>query len=116
MVVIVGRIGIPDSTQTVVDVDTIQEVDIGRLLALFLVRQAVQSYILLGARATGRSKSVSLGGLHRYLTPRRILENAGAVDRHTALVELLTIAQHILADLTQIDIQVATIVASIRLL
>ena len=116
MVVIVGRVGIPGSTQAVVDVDAIQEIGIGRLTAFFLVRQTVQSHILLGTGATGRGKGVSLGSLHRYLTPGRILESAGAIDRHTALVELLTIAQHILADLTEIDIQVTTIVGGIGLL
>ena len=116
MVVIVGRVGIPGSTQAVVDVDAIQEVGIGWLAAFFLVRQAVQSHILLGASTAGRGKGVCLGGLYGYLTPGRILESAGAIDRHTALVELLTIAQHILADLTEIDIQVTTIVGGIGLL
>ena len=116
VVVIVGRVGIPGSTQAVVDVDAIQEVGIGWLAAFFLVRQAVQSHILLGASTAGRGKGVCLGGLYGYLTPGRILESAGAVDRHTALVELLAIAQHILADLTEIDIQVTTIVGGIGLL
>ena len=43
-------------------------------------------------------------------------ERIAAVNGHTALVELLSVVQHILADLTQIDVEVATVVGSILLL
>ena len=49
MVVIVGRVGIPGCTHTIVHIDIIEESGIGWLLAFFLVSQTIQTHILLGA-------------------------------------------------------------------
>ena len=38
-----------------------------------------------------------------------------AIHRHTALVEFLSVAQHILAHLTQVDVEVTTVLRSIVL-
>ena len=116
MIVVVGRVGIPGSPDTVVDTDAVEEVGISRLLALLLVGQAVQTDILTGTRAAGSGKSIGLRRLDRYLTPGRTLERAGTVDGHATLVELLAVAQDILAHLAEIDVEVTAVVAGISLL
>ena len=116
MIVVVGRVGIPGSPDTVVDTDAVEEVGISRLLAFFLIGQSVQTDILTGTRAAGSGKSIGLRRLDRYLTPGRTLERAGTVDGHAALVELLAVAQDILAHLAEIDVEVTAVVAGIGLL
>ena len=116
VVVVVGRVGIQHGTHTVIHADLVEEGGIGGLGALFGIVESVESQILQGARPTGGGKSVGLGGLHGNLTPCRLREVGSTVDRHAAFVELLAVAQDILAHLTEVDVQVAAIVEGIALL
>ena len=111
MVVVAGRVVAPGLQQRVVAHDgahAVQPVGIGAKGALLLIGQTVESHILLLARAAGSGEGIGLSGLHGNLTPLCLLEGRGTIDGHSALVELLTVAQHILAHLAEVDIEVAT--------
>ena len=109
MVVIVCRVVGPYTANAVVDIDTLQEISIGWELSFFLVVQTIETYILQGSRATGGSKSVGLSSLHGNLTPLGLRNRTCATYGHTALIELLTIAQDILTDFTKVDVEVTTV-------
>ena len=108
MVVVVGRVVGPCLAHTVVDVDLLQEVGIGREEAFLLVVQTIESHILQGARATGGGKGVGLGGLQGNLTPLCLSHRACTTHGHSALIELLTVAQDVLANLAKVEVEVAT--------
>ena len=116
VVVVVGWVGNPCRAHAVVHNHVVEEVGIGRIAQLLVVRQTVESHVLLGSCTTGRGEGVGLCGLLGNLTPRCPAERSSTVDRHTTLVELLAVAQDILAHLTQVDEQVAAIVGSIALI
>ena len=115
VIVIVGRVVHQYLSSTVVHVDTTQEVRIGWLCQLLVVRQSVQSHILLGACSTAGGKGVGLGGLNGNLTPCRIVKRIGTINGHSTLIELLAITQDILAHLAQVDVQITTIATGIAL-
>ena len=118
MVVIVGRVGL----YGVEDVLIYSGRHLGEVVlisgvrALLLVGETIVSHILQRTCAARRSKGVGDGGLSRNLSPIGILEVRGAIDRHTALIEFLTILEHILAHFAQIDVEVAAILVGISLL
>ena len=83
---------------------------------LFLgIGQTVETNILQGTTATGCCKSIGHRTLSRNLTPLSISKTLAAINRHTALIELLAISQNIFAHLTQIDIEISSIFIGIRL-
>ena len=100
VVVVVGRVVVPGSTQAVVDVQIIQEGGVGRMRTLLGIVHTVQAYVLQAARAAGSGKGVGLRGLHGDAAPLGGGVRRGAVNGHTALIELLAVAQDVLADLT----------------
>ena len=51
MIVIIGRVGIPSGTHTVVDTDATQEICIGRFGSFLFVGKSIETHILLGSRA-----------------------------------------------------------------
>ena len=69
VVVIVCRVGIPGTSHTVVDADTVEESVISRIAALLFVVQTVESDILQGTRAAGGGEGIGLGGLYRNASP-----------------------------------------------
>ena len=112
MVVVAGRVLSPGLEQRVVGDDGAHLVEpllIGAVGALLLVVESVQTDILQGARAGGGGKGVGLRGLLGNTAPLRRAERRGAVDGHAALVELLAVAQHVLAYLTEVDVEVARV-------
>ena len=113
MVVIVCRVVGPYTANAVVDIDTLQEISIGRELSFFLVVQTIETYILQGSRATGSSKSVGLSSLHGNLTPLGLRKRASTTHWHAALIELLAVTQDVLANFTKVDVEVATQATSI---
>ena len=115
VVVVVGGVCRPSGTYAVTDSNVRQEVRVSGIVALLFVCQTIQSHVLLGSGSTGRGKGVGLAGLHGYLTPLCISEVRRAVDRHATLIELLTVMEDVLADLAEVDVQIATIFASISL-
>ena len=113
VVVVVGRVLVPGSPHAVVHGDMTQEVGIGREAAFLLIVQTVQTHILLGTGAAGGGEGVCLGGLCGNSTPLGGHIRAGAIDRHTTLIEFLAIVQDVLADLTEVDVEVTAIVSGI---
>ena len=114
VVVVAGRVVLPCLPDTVVGnhaTHGIKPLTVGTILAFLLVVKAVEAHILQLARTRGGGKGIGLGGLLRNLTPlgRRI--GLTAIDRHAALVELLTVAEDIFRHLTEVEVEVATIVA-----
>ncbi len=110
MVVVVGRVGHPSLTDAVVSHRHVaQEVGINSESPFLVIGQSVEANILQLTTATGSGKGIVLRGLHRNLTPLCLYELTGAIDRHAALVELITVTQDVLADLTQIDVEVTAI-------
>ena len=82
---------------------------IGTVVSLFIIVQTVKTHILQFPRPFGGGKGGGLSGLHRNLTPLGGGERVGAIHRHAALIELLTISQDILTDLTEVEIEVTRI-------
>ena len=110
VVVIAGRVAAPGAQHAVVGDDAANLVEpllVGSVLALLAIGQSVQAYVLQRARATGGGKGIGLRGLHRNLTPLGGLVRGRAVDWHTALVEFLTVAQHVFRHLAEVDVQLA---------
>ena len=117
VIVIASRVVAPRLDHAVVGHDactdhSIHPLLIGAVIALLGIRQAIESHILQLARAARSGKGVSLRGLYGNLTPLGGDKRARAVDGHAALIELLTVAEDILAHLAQIDVEVAAIVGS----
>ena len=82
--------------------------------AFLLVGEAVEAHILPLARAGGGGESIGrVGRLDRYFSPLCVSEAAGAVYRHTVLVEFLAVVEHILAHLAQVDVEVAAILLGV---
>ena len=115
VVIIICRVVVPGRPHTVVDGYMAQEVRIGGIAALLLVRQSVQSHVLLGTGSASSGKGVGLGGLDGNLTPSRIVKRIGTINGHSTLIELLAITQNILAHLAQVDVQITTIATGIAL-
>ena len=102
VVVVAGGVVVPGLAYAVVGHDAVHGVEprlVVAILALLRVGQAVVAHVLQGARAGGRGKGVGLRGLHGNAPPLRVGKVLSAVDGHTALVELLAVAQHVLRDL-----------------
>ena len=117
MIVVACWVLLPCCSYTVIGngVDHLIEDHIWFVCLLFCVGQSVQSHVLFLPCSRGGGKGVCLCGLHWYLTPLCILETAGTVYGHAALIEFLAVAQHILTHLTQIDIEVAAILIGVGL-
>ena len=112
VVVVTGRVAAPGLQQRVVlhyGTNLVEPLLIGSVGALLVIGKTVQTHILQGAAAGGGGKGVGLRGLLGNLAPMCIGEGLRAVDGHAALIELLAVAQNILADLAKIDVQVAGI-------
>ena len=115
MIVVACRVVTPSLDDTVVGDhptvhDSIQPLLISPILTFFIIIQTVEAHILLHTRTLRRGKGVGLGGLLRNLSPLCGRIRFTAVNRHTALIELLAIAQDILAHLAEVDIEIAGIV------
>ena len=115
VVVVAGRVVAPGFDDTVVGDDAavhhrVEPLLIRPELPLLVIGKAVETHILQLSGTGGGGEGVGLCGLHRDLTPLGRHEVAGAVNRHTALIELLTIAQDILRDLTEVEVEVAAVV------
>ena len=114
MIVVAGRVLSPSLKQGIIMyhiTDIIQPVSICAIGSFFFICQTIETHILLLAGAAGGSEGVGLRSLHGNLTPLGCLKRRGAINRHTTLVELLAITQHILAHLTKVDIQLTTMFA-----
>ena len=93
-----------------------QKVLISLVTALFLVVHTIQTHVLTGSTATRRRKGVGDGRLRRNLTPLGERESVGTIDGHTAFIEFLSVAQHVLAHFTEVDVEVAAVLVGIGLL
>ena len=73
-----------------------------------LARQAVETHVLVLARAAGGVERIGHAVLRGHAAPHgfRILRGV-AVDGQTALVELLAVFEHVLAHLAEVDVKVA---------
>ena len=119
VIVIAGGVVIPCLEDAVSCYHTTQSVEpllICPEPALLIVGKAVVSHILTPSRAGCGGKGIGLCCLLRYLSPLGGGEVITSVNRHSALIEFLSVAEDILAHLTQVDIQVAAIVGGIALL
>ena len=99
VIVVASRILTPCLYEAVVlynGADGIKPLFIGVIGLFLFICQSVQANVLLAAAARGGGEGVGLCGLLRNLTPLGVRESIAAVDGHTALVELLAVAQHIL--------------------
>ena len=115
MVVVAGRVVAPGLDNTVVGDDAavhhrVEPLLIRPELPLLVIGKAVETHILQLSGTGSRGEGVGLRGLLRNLTPLGHREVTGAVNRHTALIELLTVAQDILRDLTEVEVEVAAVV------
>ena len=92
-------------------------VKIGTLVEFLLlgIGESVEAHILQGTAAAGSGECVGHGALGRNLTPLCIGKAIAAIHRHTTLVKFLSVSQNILAHLSQVDVEVATIVGGISL-
>ena len=93
-----------------------QEVLIALPLLLLLVVESVEAHVLHRTRTLRCREGVHYGSLVGHLTPLRSGEVLRAVYGHAALVELLAVAQNILAHLAEVDIEVAAVVGCHALL
>ena len=112
VVVVAGRVVAPGRQQRVVLHDgtyLVEPLLVGAIGALLVIVQSVKTHILQGAAAGGSGKGIGLRGLFRNLAPLGVAEGIAAVDGHTALIELLTVAEDVLTDFAKVDIQVAGI-------
>ena len=112
MVVVAGGVLAPSRKQRVVlhhAADVVEPFGIGSIGAFLVVGESVEADVLQLARTAGGSKSIGLSGLHGNLTPLRLFEARRAVDGHTALVELLAVAEYILGYLAQIQVELAAV-------
>ena len=110
MVVVAGRVLAPRLDEAVVlddGADGVEPLLVSGVGLLFLVGQTVQADILLAAAARRGGKGVGLRGLLGNLAPLGVAESLGTVDGHATLVELLAVAQHVLRDLAEVDVEVA---------
>ena len=115
VVVVIGWVG-PDGVEDgLVDLasDLRQEVLVGLELALLIVGEAVEAHVLQGAAALGGGKGIGDGGLRRDAAPLCGGPGLTAIDGHSALIELLAVAEDILAHLAEVYIEVATVEMSI---
>ena len=112
VVVVAGGVLAPGLDERVVlhdGADGVEPLAVGAEGALLLVGQTVQSDVLQLSRAAGRGEGIGLSGLHGNLAPLCLLEARRAVDGHAALIELLAVAEHVLRDLAQVDVQLAAV-------
>ena len=112
VVIVACRVGTPCLQERVVlhhGTNLIEPLGVCTKRTFLVVGQSIQAHILLLARAAGGGKGVGLRGLLGHLSPLCLHITRRTIYGHAALVELLAIAQHILAHLTQIDIQVAAV-------
>ena len=118
MIVVVSRVvhdGIEDGCRHLA-LYLLQELLIGLVGALLVVVQTIKAEVLTGTTAAGRGEGIGDGALRRNLSP--LCERVGlrAVDGQTALIELLTVMQDVLAHLTKVDVEVTTILMGVVLL
>ena len=92
-----------------------QELLIRFPLLLLGIVESVHTYVLQGACALGCSEGVCGSSLIWHLAPLRCGVSLRSVDRHSALVELLAVAQDVLAHLAKVDVEVASIFRSLAL-
>ena len=83
---------------------------------LLLVVETIETDILQGTAAIGRGEGVGHRGLVGDAAPLRLGPVGGTVDGHSALIELLAIAQHVLRHLTEVEVEIATVFGSLALL
>ena len=115
VVVIASRVVTPGFDDAVVGDDAtvyhlVEPLLVGAILALLVVVESVEADILQPSRARGGGEGIGLGGLHGYLSPLGGGIVARAIDGHAALVEFLTVAQDVLRDLAQVEVEVTAIV------
>ena len=79
-------------------------------VTLLLIVKTVESDILKRTRTRRCREGVSDRRLRRNLTPLGGDEAVRAVDRHSALIELLTVAEYILAHLAEINVEIAPVI------
>ena len=114
VVVIVRGVAGPRLTDTIVDIDGVEEIGISGKGTLFVVVQTIQTDVLSGTGSGSGSKGIGLGSLFGNAAPLCLGIGGRAVNGHTALVELLSVAQNILADFSEVDIEVATVFRGFR--
>ena len=117
MIVVTGRVGKDAVEHRLVHL-ALNLVEIGTLVEFLLlsIGESVEAHILQGTAAAGGGECVGHCALGRNLTPLCIGKAVAAVHRHSTLVELLSVSQNILAHLSQVDVEVATIVGGISLI
>ena len=115
VVVVVGRVCPDRVPHGLVDLSlhSLEEVLIRVKGLLFAVVESVESHILQGTAAFGSGEGISDIGRRRHLAPLCEDKAVGAVDRHTALCELLAVVEHVFRHFAEIDIEVTAIVAGI---
>ena len=113
MVIVVGRIGGNGLIGRVADhgPDGLQKGLIVAKAALFLIIKTIESHILQGTASSGGGKGIGFYRRGGNLSPLRGGIPAAAIDRHTALVEFLSVVEHILAHFPEVDIELAAIAA-----
>ena len=92
-----------------------QELLIRFPLLLLGIVESVHTYVLQGTCALRCSKGIGGCSLIGHLAPLRCGVSLQSVDRHSALVELLAVAQDVLAHLAKVDVEVASIFRSLTL-
>ena len=115
VVVVVGGVFLPCVADAVVGDALCKGAEVGIAVERLLlgVGKSVVAHILFLARAGRGGKGVGLCGLHGDLSPLCGGETAGAIDGHSTLVELLSVAQYVLAHLAEVDVEVAAIVVAV---
>ena len=113
MVVVVGGVGIDAVPHLLRHLapQVVEEFLVSVEGLLFLVGESVVSHVLLVSSRYGEGIGVGCGGWH--LSPLGESETVGSVDRHSALVEFLSVAEDVLAHLSEVDVEVASILRGI---
>ena len=112
VVVVTGRVVAPGLDERVIlhhRAYLVEPILIGTVGTFLVVIQTIETDVLQHTAAGGRGKGVGLRGLLGNLTPLRIAVGLTAIDGHTALVELLAVAQHVLRHFAEVDVEVASI-------
>ena len=97
----------------IIVLDKGQEILIAGERTLLLVGQTIEACILLLACTRLCREGVCHSGLCRNLAPLGRRVRLTAVDRHSALIEFLSVEEYVLADITKVDIHIAAHVSDV---
>ena len=111
MIVVVGRVALPCRPDAVVSHCLRKGTEVGIAVEglLLSVGESVVAHVLFLACPSSGGEGVGLCCLYRNLSPLCCCHTVCSVNRHSALVEFLSVAQDVLAHFAEVYVEVASI-------